>query len=43
MIADDLTGACDAGVAFAPAVVALRETVRLSEADALIATTHSRA
>ncbi len=42
MIADDLTGACDAGVAFAPAVVALRETVELNADDALIETTHSR-
>lgn len=42
MVADDLTGACDAGVAFAPAVVALRENARLSEGDALIETTHSR-
>lgn len=42
MIADDLTGACDAGVAFAPAVVALRETVELNPDDALIETTHSR-
>ena len=43
MIADDLTGACDAGAAFAPAVVALRETVELNADDALIETTHSRA
>ena len=42
MVADDLTGACDAGVAFAPAVVALRETVRLAPGDALVETTHSR-
>ena len=42
MIADDLTGACDAGVAFAPAVVALRATARLQPGDALVETTHSR-
>ena len=43
MVADDLTGACDAGVAFAPAVVVLRPEVKLTARDALIETTHSRA
>ncbi len=42
LVADDLTGACDAGVAFAPAVVVLRETVQVNEGDALIYNTHSR-
>jgi uncharacterized protein YgbK (DUF1537 family) len=42
MIADDLTGACDAGVAFAPAVVALRGQVELRPEDALVETTNSR-
>ena len=42
MIADDLTGACDAGTAFLPAVVALRKECRLAEGDARIVTTHSR-
>ena len=41
-MADDLTGACDAGVAFAPAVVVLRETAKQNEDDALIYSTHSR-
>lgn len=43
MIADDLTGACDAGVAFAPAVVVLREGVATqADTGALIYTTNSR-
>ncbi|MCC6535984.1 MAG: four-carbon acid sugar kinase family protein [Bryobacterales bacterium] len=42
MIADDLTGACDAGVAFLPAVVALREECRFTPGDTRIWTTHSR-
>jgi D-threonate/D-erythronate kinase len=41
-VADDLTGACDAGVAFAPAVVVLRDTVKVSAEDALVYTTNSR-
>ena len=42
MVADDLTGACDAGVAFAPAVVVLRGDVPLADGDALIYSTNSR-
>lgn len=42
MIADDLTGACDAGSAFLPAVVALREECRMAPGEARVCTTHSR-
>jgi D-threonate/D-erythronate kinase len=42
VVADDLTGACDAGVAFAPAVVALCAEVKLEAGDALVESTHSR-
>jgi len=42
MIADDLTGACDAGSAFLPAVVALREECPIGPGEARICTTHSR-
>lgn len=42
MIADDLTGACDAGVAFAPAVVALHAGVVFGPGDALVESTHTR-
>ena len=42
LVADDLTGACDAGVAFAPAVVVLRESAKVTADDALIYSTHSR-
>lgn len=45
MIADDLTGACDAGVAFAPAVVVLRDNSAGAftlSGGALIYTSHSR-
>lgn len=44
MVADDLTGACDAGVAFAPAMVILHDEAAegLADSEARIYTTHSR-
>lgn len=43
MVADDLTGACDAGVAFAPALVVLREEAVRPGSGAIVYCTHSRA
>jgi uncharacterized protein YgbK (DUF1537 family) len=42
VVADDLTGACDAGVAFLPAFVVLRSDLPLTDSDTLVYSTGSR-